>query len=358
MNKEWDYGILDDAVTKGSSNISLNKIKNDDGNYPVFGAKGFAKNVSFFHQEEEYLAIIKDGAGIGRVSRHPAKSSIVATMQYIIPKPGYDIDFVKYFLLGLDFEKYRTGSTIPHVYYKDYKNVEFPLINLSEQQQIVEILDQAFAAIDQAKVNIEKNIENAKELFQSKLNQIFSQTGEGWEEKTWKEVLEIRSGRNQKEVESPNGKYPILGSAGKVMAYANKYICEAGTTIIGRKGTINNPMYIETRFWNVDTAFGLHALEGLNKRFLYFFCLSYDFTKRDKGSGRPSLVKNDLLKMTMPIPDLKSQNKIVTVCEEIKNKVEIIESQYLKKIDSLEELKKSILQKAFAGELTQKEIAI
>ncbi|WP_431167241.1 restriction endonuclease subunit S [Tenacibaculum halocynthiae] len=227
-----------------------------------------------------------------------------------------------------------------------------PIPTLAEQQQIVDILDKAFTAIDTAKANIEKNIENAKELFQSKLNQIFSQTGDGWEEKTWKEVLEIRSGRNQKEVQSLDGKYPILGSAGKIMAYADKFICEEGTTIIGRKGTINNPMYIETKFWNVDTAFGLHALENLDKRFLYFFCLSYDFTKRDKGSGRPSLVKNDLLKMVMPIPLLETQRETVTICENLKKKIELIETNYLNKIKSLEELKKSILQKAFAGELT------
>lgn len=79
-NKDWGYFQLNNAVTKGSSNSSLNKIKGDDGDYPVFPAKGFVQNVSFYQQDEDYLAIIKDGAGIGRVSKHPAKSSAVATM--------------------------------------------------------------------------------------------------------------------------------------------------------------------------------------------------------------------------------------------------------------------------------------
>ena len=130
MKQGWEYGILEDAVNKGSSNISLNKIKDDDGDYPVFGAKGFAQNVSFYQQESEYLGIIKDGAGIGRVSRHPEKSSILATMQYILPKKGFDIQFINYFLDYIDFEKYRTGSTIPHIYYKDYKSEPFPLVNI------------------------------------------------------------------------------------------------------------------------------------------------------------------------------------------------------------------------------------
>ncbi|MCC6865445.1 MAG: restriction endonuclease subunit S, partial [Ignavibacteria bacterium] len=133
----WEYCQLEDAVTKGSSNISLNKIKGEDGDYPVFAAQGFVQNVSFYQQDEDYLAIIKDGAGIGRVSKHPAKSSVVATMQYLIPKKGFDIDFIKYFLEGIDFEKHRNGSTIPHIYFKDYKSEKFPKLPLPEQQRIV-----------------------------------------------------------------------------------------------------------------------------------------------------------------------------------------------------------------------------
>src|SRR5690554_4181338 len=229
MKKSWEYCQLEDAVKKGSSNISLNKIKNEDGKYPVFAAKGFVQNVSFYHQEEDYLAIIKDGAGIGRVSKHPAKSSVVATMQYLIPKDGFDIDFIKYFLEGVDFEKYSSGSTIPHIYFKDYKSEKFPKIPLPEQQRIVAILDETFSAIDKAKANAEQNLQNAKELFESYLQGVFENGN--WEKKKWNNVLEIRSGRNQKEVEDPNGEYPILGSAGKVMGYANNFICEEGTTI-------------------------------------------------------------------------------------------------------------------------------
>lgn len=260
-----------------------------------------------------------------------------------------------YYLTKTDYFKanlasHSTGQQANYGY-SHYSKIPIPIPPLQEQQQIVSILDEAFEAIDQAKANIEKNIENAKELFQSKLNDIFSQKGDGWEEKTWADVLEIKSGRNQKEVENPNGKYPILGSAGKVMNYADEYICEEGTTIIGRKGTINNPMYIETKFWNVDTAFGLHALEGLDKKFLYYFCKSYDFTQRDKGSGRPSLVKNDLMKIKMSIPQILIQKKLVEQCDRLVLNISELENNYQEKLDYLEELKKSILQKAFAGEL-------
>ncbi len=188
--KGWEYGVLEDAVKKGSTNISLNKVKDDDGEYPLFSAKGFNKNISFFHQEKEYLAIIKDGAGIGRVSKHPAKSSVVATMQYLIPKDNFNISFIEYFLKGIDFEKHRNGSTIPHIYFKDYKSERFPILPLPEQKRIVAILDRAFEAIDQAKANAEQNLKNAKELFESYLQGVFENKGDDWEEKTLEQISE------------------------------------------------------------------------------------------------------------------------------------------------------------------------
>src|SRR5690242_16655067 len=76
-----------------------------------------------------------------------------------------------------------------------------------------------------------------------------------WEVKKLGEVCEIKNGKNQRQAINPNGKYPIYGSAG-VMGFADDYLCEGGATIVGRKGTINKPIYVKTRFWNVDTAFG------------------------------------------------------------------------------------------------------
>lgn len=171
---------------------------------------------------------------------------------------------------------------------------------------------------------------------------------EGWKLKKWNTVLEIRSGRNQKDVENPEGEYPILGSAGKIMGYADEYICERGTTIIGRKGTIDNPMYIETKFWNVDTAFGLHALIGLDKRFLFYFCRSYDFTKNDKGSGRPSLVKTDLQQILMPIPPLPEQQQIVAILDKAFAAIDQAKANIERNIENAKELFQSKLNEIFS----------
>lgn len=138
----------------------------------------------------------------------------------------------------------------------------------------------------------------------------------GWKTQRFAEVVDIKNGRNQREVQSESGCYPIYGSAGNLMGMATDYICEAGTTIIGRKGTIDNPIYVETRFWNVDTAFGLTAKSGLNPRFLNYFCQSYDFKSHNRGTTIPSLVKSDLLEISLPIPPLPEQQRIVAILDE------------------------------------------
>ena len=99
------------------------------------------------------------------------------------------------------------------------------------------------------------------------------------------------------------------------MGLATDFICEAGSTIIGRKGTINNPIYSETRFWNIDTAFGLSPHPGLDSKFLHYFCLSYDFSLHNRGTTIPSLVKTDLLSIRIPVPPLDEQRRIVAVLD-------------------------------------------
>ena len=169
----------------------------------------------------------------------------------------------------------------------------------------------------------------------------------GWQTKTFGEVLEIRNGRNQREVESTDGEFPIYGSAGNVMGMATDYICEAGTTIIGRKGNINSPIYADTRFWNVDTAFGLAAKAGMDSRFLYFFCLSYDFSAHNRGTTIPSLVKSELLNIPIPVPPLAEQQRIVGLMDEAFEGLATAKANAEKNLQNARALFESHLQSVF-----------
>ncbi|MGN0047844.1 MAG: restriction endonuclease subunit S [Bacteroides sp.] len=152
---------------------------------------------------------------------------------------------------------------------------------------------------------------------------------EGWEYKKyqWNEVLSIINGRNQSAVVCDDGKYPIYGSGG-IMGFANDYLCPENCVIIGRKGNINKPIFVTGKFWNVDTAFGLSA-DGniLLPKYLYYFCLDYNFEKHNKAVTIPSLTKADLLKINISLPCIEHQQSIVSELDKINELIRIKKEQ-------------------------------
>ena len=133
---------------------------------------------------------------------------------------------------------------------------------------------------------------------------------EGWKWAGWNDALEIIGGKNQKDVVADDGQYAIYGSGGE-MGRATKFLCPAYTTIIGRKGTINKPQYIEEPFWNVDTAFGLAPNEQLDTKLFFYFCCSFNFLTLNRSTTLPSLTKRDLYTLKIPLPPLNEQKRIV-----------------------------------------------
>ncbi|WP_071565105.1 restriction endonuclease subunit S [Bathymodiolus thermophilus thioautotrophic gill symbiont] len=380
-NKQWEYRTLEDAVQKGSSNISLNKIKNEVGKYPVFKAKGFAQNVSFFQQEKEYLAIIKDGAGIGRVSKHPAKSSVVATMQYLIPKEGFDIGFIEYFLNGVDFEKYRNGSTIPHIYFKNYKSETFPIISLSEQKRIVAILDKTFAEIAKAETIAKTNLQNAKELFESYLNNVFENKCNNWKKTKLGEITtKIGSGstpRGGKENYKNEG-ISLIRSMNvhnfefrkKSLAFIDNKQANALSNVILQKNDILlnitgasiarccivPKQYLPARV-NQHVSIIRAKPDFILPIFLGLLLISKFYKDKiletgERGSTRQAITKAQLEGFKISIPKtIEEQKQIAQKINTLQVQIKKIEVIYRKKVTDLSELKKSILQKAFNGEL-------
>ena len=157
---------------------------------------------------------------------------------------------------------------------------------------------------------------------------------EGWTYKILGEVCDIICGQDYKKVESSNGKYPIYGTGG-IMGFANQFRCPAYSVIIGRKGSINNPLYVEEDFWNVDTAFGIvPSKANLISKYFFYFCKSYDFTKHNVAVTIPSLRRIDLLKIPIPIPPLAEQERIVAELDLLSGIIEKKKEQ-LKAYDQL-----------------------
>ena len=193
MKEGWEYKKLEEICSKGSSNISLNKIEENNGEYNLYGASGLVKGIDFYHQDKAYIGIVKDGSGVGRVDIYPPKSSLVGTMQYIFPKEGCEIGFLKYLLQGLHLESYKTGAAIPHIYFKDYGKSKVPFPHLSEQQHIVEELDLLSSIIEKKKAQLNELDNLAQSLFYEMFGDPIINE-KGWEVKKLGELSNIGTG--------------------------------------------------------------------------------------------------------------------------------------------------------------------
>lgn len=130
------------------------------------------------------------------------------------------------------------------------------------------------------------------------------------------DIAEVINGKNQSKVADANGLYPIYGSGG-IMGRANDFLCPENCTIIGRKGSINNPIFVEEKFWNVDTAFGLAPTSNVLPKFLFYFCKSFDFTTLDSSTTLPSLTKTSIQQILFPLPSLSEQQRIINRIENL-----------------------------------------
>ena len=147
---------LEEVCERGSSNLKQSDVVQMTGDYPIYGASGYIGNVDFYHQEKPYVAVVKDGAGIGRITLHPAKSSVIGTMQYLLPKDNVLPEYLYYVVSYMHLEKYFTGATIPHIYFRDYKNEEFNLDSLDKQKEIVDVLGKCEVVIESRKQELQK----------------------------------------------------------------------------------------------------------------------------------------------------------------------------------------------------------
>lgn len=156
---------LEDVCVRGSSNLKQSDVIDKTGEYPIYGAAGYIGNVDFYHQDQPYVAVVKDGAGIGRTSLYPAESSVIGTMQYLLPKENVLPEYLCYVVKYMHLEKYFTGATIPHIYFKDYKKEEFNLDTLDRQKEIVNILGRIECVISSRQQELQKLDELIKARF-------------------------------------------------------------------------------------------------------------------------------------------------------------------------------------------------
>ena len=359
---------LSDICTKGTSNIAQKDLDICDGRYPIYGASGFIKNVDFYHQEKPYIAIVKDGAGVGRVMQLPAKSSVIGTLQYIIPNEGVSVEYLAYALEYMNLSKYYLGAAIPHIYFKDYCNELLPDHTQKEQIEISHTLGLVSNLISLRKQQLSKLDELVKarfvELFGDPEKNTFS-----WKEEELSEHLTVIGGYAFKSEQFSEEGIPVL-RIGNInsgffkpvnLVYwedddaLSRYKMYPGDLVMSLTGTVGKDDYgnvcilgndYDVYYLNQRNA-KLELQDTINKYYLSML-LKFEPVKKkltgiSRGVRQANISNKDILNLSVPIPPIELQNQFATFVEQTdKSKFEIQKS-----LEKLETLKKALMQKYF-----------
>ena len=345
MREGWTYKKLNEVCDKGSSNIVINKLEDNNGEFPLYGASGLVKNVDFYHQDKPYIGIVKDGAGVGRVNTYPAFSSLVGTMQYIFAKEDCLLDYIKYFLVKLDLSHCVSGATIPHIYFKDYGKERIPVPPISEQQSIVAELDKINELISLKKAQLSDLDNLAQSIFYDMFGDPTTNEKE-WEVKTIEDICSsiVRGPfgsalKKEYFVEPDETTYKVYEQKHAIQKDASigsyyvtkekfdelsRFEIKANDIIMSCSGTIGElfriPNSAEKGLMN-QALLKFTLNESVNYHF-FFFMMEYvkkDFTVR--GTGLQNIGSVKIIKeMSFGLPPLPLQ-------QEFAKRIELIEQQ-------------------------------
>lgn len=382
---KWEWKKLKDICEKGSSNIKQSDLKDLTGDYPIFGASGYIQNVDFYQRNRDYIGIIKDGSGVGRTMLLPAFSSVIGTLQYILPKEGNDIKFINYVLQNIDFSKSVQGAAIPHIYFKDYGETEILVPPLSEQKRIVKFLDEEFSKIDTLKTNAETNLKNAKELFETTLEKELNplsrhserseessaELPSGWEWKTLGDVCEkISDGSHNPPKGTAANEYKMLSSKNIFNDSLNfddpRFLTKEEfdlenkrtnvkkgdilLTIVGTIGRCCVFLEDEPVVFQRSVAVLKPNVSLVYSRFLMYGIIALNIEKLGRGAAQKGVYLKQLSNISIPLPPLSVQKEIVARLDKLSENVKRLEANYKQIIADCDELKKFILKKTFEGD--------
>ena len=315
------------------------------GMYPYYGANGIQGTINQYIFDDKLVLVAEDGGHFGSKTKPIAylvngKCWVNNHAHVLRAKKDFLAEYICYSLMFYKIEGYINGATRQKLTQAALRKLIIPKRTVEYQKAIVDRLDLVKCIIEK-----KQNIINELDLLiKSRFVEMFGDIRERgrFKAKKWKDVLDIFNGKDYKAVQVDKGGYPVYGSGG-IIARANDYICPAGTIIIGRKGAINNPILVNEKFWNVDTAFGIVPKEIINISYLYYFCKQYNFNNLNKATTLPSLTKRDLLEIEINIPDLEEQVKFSGFV----NQINKLKADVQKSIDETQLLMDSLMQEYF-----------
>lgn len=347
MREGWEIRKVKEICDKASSNIAQKEIAGLSGNYPVYGASGYVQNVDFFHRDKPYIGIVKDGSGVGRVNTYPAKSSLLGTLQYIIPKDGYLLGYVAYLLKSLNLGKFATGAAIPHIYFKEYGECKVPVPPIAEQEKIVAELDCLTGIIEKKKQQLEELDKLAQSIFYEMFGDPIAN------EKGWKKMLlgEIcapkksiaRASKTYKANETihyidiasiDNSQALLTGTTSFVFAEAPSRAqqkVEKGDVLISLvRPNLRNIAIVEydDSLLVASSGFCVLRAKDSNPRFIKAFALTDGFTRyltdRTAGANYPAVREEDIRACSLGVPPINLQNEFAKKIEAVEKQKELV----------------------------------
>ena len=252
----------------------------------------------------------------------------------MVLRPNLKVIDANYFPFFISSDKFMdtavrisVGGLSPTINWKDLARQEFELPSLDEQKVLAYKLWAAY----RLKEAYKKLLVATDEIVKSQFIEMFGDTHmRSDHSRQWKEVVEIINGKDYKSIQVEDGGYPVYGTGGE-MARASDYLSPANSILLGRKGTIDKPLLIREKYWNVDTAFGAVPDEKvLHYVYFYWHCKTIDFNVLNKGTTLPSTTKVDLLNLWIKIPSMEEQTRFGSIVEQAdKSKFGDFKSQFI-----------------------------
>lgn len=251
----------------------------------------------------------------------------------IEPKQGINERWLFYQLTAFkaDFEAAATQNAQLNINLEKLNPFKVPVPPFYEQQAIAAALSDADGVV----AGLERVIAKKRLIKQGAMQDLLTArhrlpgfSGE-WEVKRLGDALTVRHGRSQKEVEHPTGEYPILATGGQI-GTATKFLCDKPSVLIGRKGTIDVPRFMDTPFWSVDTLFYTDVHSGYDARFLFYVFLMVDWMSFNEASGVPSLNAKTIENIEVQLPKIEEQQAIAAVLSDMDVEIQTLEARLTK----------------------------
>lgn len=371
----WEWKKLGEIITLEYGKPLPDEKRRKDGKYIVYGANGEKDRTNDFYYDKKSIIVGRKGSA-GEVTITKDKFWPLDVTYFLkFDEQKYDLYFLYHTLVSLELQKLAKGVK-PGINRNEVYSIKVRIPPLSDQKRIVAILDEAFTVIDKAKDNAEKLLANAKELFESYLNDVFIEKVHGTKFETLESLCELVTDCEHKtaplqETGYPSIRTPNIGKGELLLDGVNRVsyetyiewtrraIPKAGDLILGREAPAGNIAIIPD---NLEVCLGQRTVlirpkkDKLNSNYLSYLILSREVQKILLSHSTGATVQHINMKdirafKIFELLDLVKQKNIVNKLDVLKNETKRLESFYQQKITALDELKKSILKKAFEGEL-------